>query len=99
MPSGPGVISEETIANIVAFVQNKIDTFLLTSKQDVASIINQHKKCKTNTIQIVDTLLSGSHKDRSHGMTNSGEGRIAKSCPIEVIPPPGAIPFTISLIA
>lgn len=63
MPSGPGVISEETISKIAASVPNNIDTFLLTSKQDVASIINQYKKCKTNTIQIVDTLISGSHAE------------------------------------
>jgi len=63
MPSGPGVISEELISKIAASVPENIDTFVLTSKQDVASIIAQHKKCKTNTIQIVDTLISGSYTE------------------------------------
>ena len=63
MPSGPGVISEEIISKIAASVPENIDTFLLTSKQDVESILTQQKKCKTNTIQIVDTLISGSYTE------------------------------------
>ncbi|MCD6177034.1 MAG: phosphoribosylanthranilate isomerase, partial [Candidatus Cloacimonetes bacterium] len=42
MPSGPGVISMETIKQITAIVPPPIATFLLTSKQDVNDIIKQH---------------------------------------------------------
>ncbi|MEE9430603.1 MAG: phosphoribosylanthranilate isomerase [Melioribacteraceae bacterium] len=63
MPSGPGVISEETIEQIATSLPSNIDTFLLTSKQDVASIIKQLKKCKTKTVQIVDRLTDGSYSD------------------------------------
>ena len=63
MPSGPGVISMETIKLIAAFVPPPIATFLLTSKQDVNDIIKQHKYCRTNTIQICDNLTVGTHKD------------------------------------
>lgn len=63
MPSGPGVISENEIAQIAAAVPAGIDTFLLTSKQDVQSIITQHEKCKTTTLQLVDDLLDGTHTD------------------------------------
>ncbi len=56
MPSGPGVISENTISQIAAAVPPAIDTFLLTSKTTAEEIINQHKKCNTNTIQIVDAV-------------------------------------------
>ena len=63
MPSGPGVISEQEIKTISESVPSNIDTFLLTSKQDSKSIINQIKNCKTNTVQIVDTLIKGSYSD------------------------------------
>ncbi|MGO9125762.1 MAG: phosphoribosylanthranilate isomerase [Terriglobales bacterium] len=56
MPSGPGVISEEQIAHIVAQVPPPIATFLLTSRQTSAAIIAQHQVCRTNTIQICDRL-------------------------------------------
>jgi len=63
MPSGPGVISLEKIAEIAAFVPPPIATFLLTSKTDVAEIIEQHRQCRTNTVQIVDRLTVGSYQD------------------------------------
>ncbi len=56
MPSGPGVISEDLIEKIAAAVPSKIDTFLLTSKTNADSIIEQHRKCKTTTLQIVDRV-------------------------------------------
>lgn len=56
MPSGPGPISEELIAEIVPHVPNGIDTFLLMSKQDSESIIVQQRKTKVNTLQLVDAI-------------------------------------------
>ncbi|MFA6457101.1 MAG: phosphoribosylanthranilate isomerase [Bacteroidota bacterium] len=56
MPSGPGPISEELIAEIIATVPKHISTFLLTSKQDASSIIAQQKKTKANTLQLVDAV-------------------------------------------
>jgi phosphoribosylanthranilate isomerase len=56
MPSGPGVISEDLIKKIAAAVPSTIHTFLLTSKLDADSIIEQHRKCKTTTLQIVDRV-------------------------------------------
>lgn len=63
MPSGPGVISEELIIEIAAQMPPGIATFLLTSKQDVSSIIAQQRCCATNTIQLCDHLLEGTHAD------------------------------------
>jgi phosphoribosylanthranilate isomerase len=63
MPSGPGVIPEDRIAEIAARVPPPVGTFLLTSRQDVKSIIEQQRRCRTNTIQIVDRLTHGSHAD------------------------------------
>jgi len=56
MPSGPGVISEDLIEEIASSVPPEINTFLLTSKTNIDSIIEQHRKCKTTTLQIVDRL-------------------------------------------
>src|SRR3982751_164993 len=49
MPSGPGVIAEDTIAEVAATVPPPIATFLLTSRQDVAGIVEQQRRCATNT--------------------------------------------------
>lgn len=63
MPSGPGVISEDSIMEIAASVPPGISTFLLTSKQSVDEIIKQQRKCRTNTIQICDKIITGTHKE------------------------------------
>ena len=56
MPGGPGVISEDLIEEIASSVPPEISTFLLTSKTNAESIIEQHRKCKTTTLQIVDRV-------------------------------------------
>jgi phosphoribosylanthranilate isomerase len=63
MPSGPGPIPEELIAEIAAQVPPPIATFLLTCAQDVKTIVAQQRRCRTNTVQIVDHLLDGSYDD------------------------------------
>lgn len=63
MPSGPGVIGEERIAEIAAAVPAGVATFLLTALTDTEAIIAQHRRCRTTTIQIVDTLTRGTHRD------------------------------------
>ena len=59
MPSGPGVIAEETIAEIAAIVPPGVATFLLTSKRGTDSIIAQQRRCRTNTIQLCDSVEAG----------------------------------------
>ncbi|HEY4840781.1 MAG TPA: phosphoribosylanthranilate isomerase [Terriglobales bacterium] len=63
MPSGPGVIDDELIAQIAATVPPAIGTFLLTSRQGVAAIIEQQRFCRTNTIQLCDHLAHGTHRE------------------------------------
>jgi phosphoribosylanthranilate isomerase len=63
MPSGPGVISDELIAEIAATVPPAIGTFLLTSSQSVDEIVAQQRACRTNTIQICDHLTHGTHRE------------------------------------
>ena len=56
MPSGPGVIGEDLIAEIAAAAPPAIGTFLLTSKTDPAAIVAQQRRCGVNTIQLCDAL-------------------------------------------
>lgn len=63
MPSGPGVINEDLIKEIADSVPPGVSTFLLTSKQSVDEIIEQQKRCRTNTIQICDHLLHGTYDE------------------------------------
>lgn len=56
MPSGPGVINEDKIAEIAKVLPPSISSFLLTSKQNPSDIIEQHDRCKTNAIQLCDRL-------------------------------------------
>ena len=68
MPSGPGVISDKQIAEIVASVPPSIGTFLLTCRQKVGDIIEQQRFCRTNTIQICDHLTDGTHRDLKNAL-------------------------------
>ncbi|KUO63871.1 MAG: N-(5'-phosphoribosyl)anthranilate isomerase [Lutibacter sp. BRH_c52] len=61
MPSGPGIISNQLIAEIAASVPKHIDTFLLTSETSAEKIIQHYLKVNTTTIQLVDALMQGSH--------------------------------------
>lgn len=63
MPSGPGPIPDERIAEIAAAIPPPIVTFLLTSRTDAQQIIRHQRKVGTNTIQIVDRLQSGSYRE------------------------------------
>jgi phosphoribosylanthranilate isomerase len=63
MPSGPGVISEDRIAEIASTIPPAVGSFLLTSKQDAESIAAQHRRCRTNCIQLCDRLTLGSYRD------------------------------------
>ncbi|CAN5529255.1 phosphoribosylanthranilate isomerase [soil metagenome] len=56
MPSGPGVIAEPLIAEIIAAIPPPIATFLLTSQQNVDEIIAQQRRCGANTLQLVDQM-------------------------------------------
>ena len=62
MPSGPGPISEDSIAEIAAQIPTPIASFLLTCKQDAPSIIDQQRRLRVNTIQICDRLEPGDHQ-------------------------------------
>jgi len=61
MPSGPGPISESMIAEIAATVPPGLGTFLLTCEQTANAIIEQQRRCRANTIQLVDEVEPGTY--------------------------------------
>jgi phosphoribosylanthranilate isomerase len=63
MPSGPGPIPEDLIAEIATTVPPGVSSFLLTCFQDTAAIIDQQRRLRVNTIQICDRLPEGSHEE------------------------------------
>ena len=62
MPSGPGPIAEELIGEIAATIPPGVSSFLLTCLQDAASIIDQQRRLRVNTIQLCDRLPVGTHR-------------------------------------
>jgi phosphoribosylanthranilate isomerase len=62
MPSGPGPIDEALIAELVPAVPPGIGTFLLTCAGDANDIIAQQRRCRTNTLQLVDEVAAGSYE-------------------------------------
>lgn len=70
MPSGPGVISDAEIYDIAHSVPPPIATFLLTSQTSSKGIIEHHQKVQTNTVQIVDTLKSGTYREIRQTLPN-----------------------------
>lgn len=56
MPSGPGPIDEALIAEIARSIPPGVASFLLTSKQEPESIINQQCRTRVNTLQLVDAV-------------------------------------------
>lgn len=63
MPSGPGVIPDDKIADIVLAVPPPIATFLLTCRQDVEGIVEQQRHTGANTLQLCDEIEAGGHRE------------------------------------
>jgi phosphoribosylanthranilate isomerase len=56
MPSGPGPIEDAEIAAIAAVVPPPVATFLLTSATEPEAIVAHARRCRTNTVQLVDRV-------------------------------------------
>jgi phosphoribosylanthranilate isomerase len=56
MPSGPGVIDDALIANILATVPPPMATFLLTPLVRADDIAALHARCPASTLQLVDAV-------------------------------------------
>ena len=62
MPSGPGPIEEDEIAEIVAGVPPGVTTMLLTSRTDGAGIVAQVRRTRSAAVQLVDAVPSATYK-------------------------------------
>lgn len=62
MPSGPGPIDETLIGEIAGSVPPGVDTFLLTCKSDAGSIIDQLRRTRCRTVQLVDEVEPGAYE-------------------------------------
>jgi phosphoribosylanthranilate isomerase len=70
MPSGPGTIADELIAEITIHSPPPIASFLLTSEQSSSQIIAHIKRAGTNTVQIVDELSEGKYQQIREALPN-----------------------------
>jgi phosphoribosylanthranilate isomerase len=61
MPSGPGPIEEELIAEIIAALPPHVDSFLLTCETTAGAIIDQQRRTGASTLQLVDAVDDGVH--------------------------------------
>src|SRR5438105_1813738 len=68
MPSGPGPIPEELIAEIAATVPPGVATFLLTCKQSAEEVIDQQRKTGVNTLQLVDSFPENEYRVLREGL-------------------------------
>lgn len=62
MPSGPGVVAEDLIAEIVAKVPPPVATFLLTSAVDADAIVDQALRLRPTTLQLVDDVPESAYE-------------------------------------
>lgn len=56
MPSGPGVIGDDTIQRIALQVPPGVATFLLTSATEADAVVDQQRRAGVNTVQLVDAV-------------------------------------------
>lgn len=61
MPSGPGPIDDRAIEEITATIPPGVATFLLTCETTSSAIIDQQRRCRANTLQLVDNVEPGVH--------------------------------------
>lgn len=58
MPSGPGPIPDEAIAQIAASVPPPVATFLLTCETEPRAVVDHILRTRVNTVQLVDDQVS-----------------------------------------
>lgn len=62
MPSGPGVIAEDVIAQVAARVPPPVATFLLTSLVEPDAIVEQQRRLRATTLQLVDRTTAATRR-------------------------------------
>jgi phosphoribosylanthranilate isomerase len=62
MPSGPGPIPDELIAEIALSVPPSVATFLLTRETSVEGVVDHARRTNTSTVQLVDWVEPADHR-------------------------------------
>ena len=62
MPSGPGPIPDELIAEIAVAVPPSVATFLLTQETSPDAIVDHARRTNTSTLQLVDWVEPADHR-------------------------------------
>jgi phosphoribosylanthranilate isomerase len=70
MPSGPGPISDEAIAEIVSQVPPPVDAWLLTSRAEASAIVDHITVTGVRTVQIVRHVAAGTHEAIRRALPN-----------------------------
>lgn len=61
MPSGPGVVDDDVIRDVLPRVPEAMDTFLLTSETEPARIAEGCRSCGPWAVQLVDRVPAGAY--------------------------------------
>lgn len=61
MPTGPGVLADREIADLLDRVPEGTDAFLLTSETDVEKLVEQARRFRPDVLQLVDRLSPRAH--------------------------------------
>ena len=80
MPSGPGPIAEEAIAEIVPHVPPGVATFLLTCRQEVEAIVAQQRRTRANTIQLCDRMEASAYAQLRDAMPGTALVQVVHVC-------------------
>jgi phosphoribosylanthranilate isomerase len=68
MPSGPGPIDELLITEIAAIIPPGVSSFLLTCATNAEHIIDQQRRTRVNTVQLVDRVSADVHVELRRAM-------------------------------
>jgi phosphoribosylanthranilate isomerase len=68
MPSGPGSIPEDRIRTIAMSIPPGVSRFLLTSKTDAPSIVEQQRRSGVDTVQLCDRMQTETYSALREGM-------------------------------
>lgn len=63
MPTGPGVLTDDEIADLLDRVPEGVDAFLLTSETVVGRIVEQARRFRPDVLQLVDRLSPQVHEE------------------------------------
>lgn len=70
MPSGPGVIEESLIADIISQLPQGVHSFLLTSKTTVGEIVQQQHRCRADGLQLCRRLSPEALRELKRALPN-----------------------------